>query len=283
MRAGSLRCREGARRAGPRTGPHDARAHRRGRRARCRIVASSSPAQPSTLGRRRVPEEAAYPGVVGSTAELARVPLGDDAAALAIEQHAAAGYPEDAFELVADEDDRQPELSVELEQQVVDAVAAHRVEPRRGLVEEQERRVERHGARDRGAGLHAAGELGGQLRLGALEADDAQFRPHDDRDDVTSEARPALERQGNVVADAHRTEERARLERDAVPRQAMGRPCRRLALHEDDAVLRDLESDEVPQEDALARAAPTEDGEDVAGAHLEARVLEDRLVRDADG
>ena len=48
---------------------------------------------------------------------------------------------------------------LQVQHQVVEGRRAHRVEPRGGLIEEQQRRVERQGARQGGALDHAAGEL----------------------------------------------------------------------------------------------------------------------------
>ena len=88
-----------------------------------------------------------------------------------------------------------PRLSASLRISRVERRRRDRIEARRRLVEEQDRRIERHRARDAGALLHAAGELGGQMAGERLEPDQRQLHPRDEVDRVVGQVRVHLERQ----------------------------------------------------------------------------------------
>ena len=86
-----------------------------------------------------------------------------------------------------------------------------------GLVEEHDVRVEHERAREAGALAHAARELVGHLRARRLEPDLAQ-PPHDEvLDLVLALVRVLAQREGDVVVEVHRAEQRAVLEQDAEP------------------------------------------------------------------
>src|SRR5204862_7377066 len=82
-------------------------------------------------------EERVYPRVRRLREELARRARGDDRPAVGVEEDAVVGDREDARELVRHDDHRRTEAVPELQDQIVEAAGADRVEPRRGLVEEQ--------------------------------------------------------------------------------------------------------------------------------------------------
>ena len=77
------------------------------------------------------------------------------------------------------DDDRGAEAVAQLEDQVVEELRADRVEPGRRLVEEQDLRIERHGAGQAGALLHAAADLGRVEVLEAREPDQRQLQRGD--------------------------------------------------------------------------------------------------------
>ena len=91
-----------------------------------------------------------------------------------IEIDHAVGDPEDARELMGDDDEAHAERPPEVEDQVVQAMRGDRVEPGRRLVEEQDRRVQSHRARDRGPLGHAAAD---RRRQEVLEAGEARPGP----------------------------------------------------------------------------------------------------------
>src|SRR6185295_2142069 len=100
-------------------------------------------------------------------------------------------------QLVGDEDRRHPQAVVQRQDELVELRRAHRIEARRGLVEEEQRRVERERASDAGTLLHAARDLRRQVMLEALEADEAELRADDRIDRAAVEARPFAEREGD--------------------------------------------------------------------------------------
>ena len=176
----------------------------------------------------------------------------------------AIGDAEDALELVRHEDDREPEGLRERQDQLVEIGRHHGIEAGRRLVEEDELGLERERAGDRGALLHAAGELGGELVGGAVEADELQLRARDRGDRVVREIGPLLERQRDVLADGQRAEERAGLEHDAERRKTGLEIGEAAAGDVDLAADGLLEPDQEAEQRRLAAAAAAEDREHLA-------------------
>ena len=155
------------------------------------------------------------------------------------------------------------------------------IEPGRRLVEEQERRIERQRARDAGALLHAAGELGGEMVLEAFQAHEPELRAHDDVDRLRVEVAPLAKRKRDVLGERHRPEQRARLEQHAEARrsQLLGRGR---AVDQHAAGERQVETDQVPEQRRLPAAAAAEDREHLAVGHREVEILEDHRLPVAD-
>src|SRR5258708_39909538 len=87
-----------------------------------------------------------------------------------VEQSKPVRNREDARQLVTDDDECDSQKVVQREDQLVEGGRGDRVQPSRGFIQKNDRRVECQGAGDRGALLHAAAELcreflgrGGQL------------------------------------------------------------------------------------------------------------------------
>src|SRR5882762_8860457 len=99
-------------------------------------------------------QEFTHPRIGRLRAQLPRRATRDHRAALGVEEDAIVGDREDARQLVRHHDDRRPEAVPELEDELVQAPRADRVEARRGLVEEQHLGVERDRAREAGSLLH---------------------------------------------------------------------------------------------------------------------------------
>ena len=131
------------------------------------------------LGGSSMPEipttEAGLAKLAKSLEELPGGALGDHGALLRVEEDRVAPDGEDAGQLVGDDDHGRPQAVAQLEDQLVEAARVDRVEARRGLVEEQDLGVQRHGAREPGALPHAAADLGGVEVLEAREADERQL------------------------------------------------------------------------------------------------------------
>src|SRR5262245_6932889 len=98
-----------------------------------------------------------------------------------VEHHDPIGDREDAHEIVGDDDARHAERVAELADKLVDAPCAHRIEARRGLIEEHVPRVERQGAGDGHALAHPVAELG-RVAIGEvlhMHLDEAALRLDD--------------------------------------------------------------------------------------------------------
>src|SRR5436309_4489758 len=94
----------------------------------------------------------------------------DDAARLAIQHDAVSDDREDAPQLVRDDDRRHTEAGIQGRNEIVELRGGDGIETGRGLVEEQQRRVESQRTRDPGSFLHAARELRREVVLEAVEA-----------------------------------------------------------------------------------------------------------------
>jgi hypothetical protein len=99
---------------------------------------------------------------------------------------------------------------------VVERRRRDRIETGRRLVEEQDCRIERHGARD--AGAFSASRRARRYMPGeGLEADELELHQRDEIDGVVGKVGVHLE-QPDVLEQRHRSEERARLIHHASPR-----------------------------------------------------------------
>ena len=84
-----------------------------------------------------------------------------------VEQPDVVGHRARGVDVVGDDQEGRVDLGVEVDDQLVEERRAHRVEAGVGLVEEQDLGVEHQGAGQAGPLAHAAGDLAGQLVLGA--------------------------------------------------------------------------------------------------------------------
>src|SRR5262249_28330851 len=153
--------------------------------------------------------------------------------------------------------DRGAEAGAELEDQVVEQARADRVEAGARLVEEEDLGVERHGARQPGALLHAAADLAGIVVLEAGEPDQRELERGHLADLRGPETGVGLEHEADVLRERERAPERAALVEDAEPAQQraalLGPGPREVRLLVEDLALRRLDqSDHVAQQRALA-------------------------------
>src|SRR5690606_3450557 len=81
-----------------------------------------------------------------------------------VDDHAyAIAGAEDGIQIVRDHHDGQSKLALKINQQLVERRRADRVQPGRGLIEKQQRRVERQRPGERGPLDHSPGELRWEL------------------------------------------------------------------------------------------------------------------------
>ena len=125
-------------------------------------------------------------------------------------------------------DERGAEVLAQIEDQPVQSGRRDRVEPGRGFVEQQQRRIERHRPRDAGAPRHAAGDLRRHQRGGVAQADQAELHPRHRFAALGRQVGEHLERQHDVLEQAHRAEQGAGLEHHA--HRALHVAQRRLAM-----------------------------------------------------
>ena len=138
-----------------------------------------------------------------------------------------------------------------LDEQRVDLTRGDRVETGTGLVHQQDRWVERHGARQPGPLLHSARQVRRHLVELLLEADVGELPRRAVADVGVGPVGVAAHRKGDVVADRHRIEERRVLKQEphvlARGRQLAARQRRDVTiLDEDVAAIGPYQSDDVP-------------------------------------
>src|SRR5207244_6561111 len=121
-------------------------------------------------------EEGADPRLGASVAERRGLSPRDDPARPAVQHDAVLDDREDAPQLVRDDDRRHAEAGIQGRDEVVELRGGDGIEAGRGLVQEQQRRVERQRTRDPGALLHAARDLRREGGLETLDAYQAELR-----------------------------------------------------------------------------------------------------------
>src|SRR5262249_12862198 len=125
-------------------------------------------------------QEGTYLGIVRRVAELLRVAERHLGARLGVEEDGAVADREDARELGSRPDERGAEALPQLEDRVVEAPRAERIEAGGGLAEKHPLGIERHGPRQAGAFAHPAADLGRVEILEARQPDERQL----ERDEI---------------------------------------------------------------------------------------------------
>src|SRR3954451_9736546 len=159
-------------------------------------------------------------------------------------------------DVVRDHDVGAAVLLVDLLDQLAQQRGADGVQAGVGLVEEHDVGVEHERAREAGALAHAAGELVRHLLARSLEADLPQAAHDDVLDLVLRLVRVLTQREGDVVVEVHRPEQRAVLEQDAellahVEQVVVAHARHRLAVDQDVALVGIQQADHVLDADGL--------------------------------
>ena len=118
-------------------------------------------------------------------------------------------------DVVGDDQEGRVDLRVQVDDQLVEIGDSHRVEARVRLVEEDDLRIEYERPCQPGSFPHTPGYLSGQLLLGSDQTDHVHLLEHDPLDLALSFAGVLTQREGDVVVEIHRAEQRAVLEEDA--------------------------------------------------------------------
>src|SRR6266436_6638663 len=159
-------------------------------------------------------QEGPHPRILRFGQKLLRVARSDHRLAFPVQEHRVVADGEDAGELVRHDHDGGAEAVAQIEDEVVEPPRAHRVEPRRRLVEEEDVRVECHRARQPGALRHAAADLRGVVLLETREAHERELERGQRGDLRGVDGGELLERHGHVLRQGHRAPERAALVQD---------------------------------------------------------------------
>src|SRR5581483_9169280 len=135
---------------------------------------------------------------------------------LAAKQHAdVVRHGAGDVDVVRDDQDRGVDLGVDVDQQLAQIGGANRVQTRVGLVAQDDLGVQHQRAGQSGALAHTAGDLAGELLLVTGKTDHLQLF-HDDVTDFAFLFLGVLtQREGRVVVDVHRPEQRTVLEHHA--------------------------------------------------------------------
>src|SRR6266850_601756 len=177
------------------------------------------------------------------------------------------------FDVVGDEDDGLARALPELDQLFLHGLARLRIEGTEGLVHQQHLGIDRQHARERHALLHSARQLGGVVIAEVVEVHHLQVLA-DGGVDLRARRALGLEAPADVAGHGAPGEKRELLEHHAAVRAGA---VDLLAVHPDAAAALGLdEAAEDVQEGALAAAARTDDGDELALAHAEPLDVEDR-------
>jgi hypothetical protein len=184
---------------------------------------------------------------------------------------------------VRDDHDGRVDLGVEVDEQLRDVAGAHRVEAGVRLVDEDDLRVEDQRAGETRAFAHAAGDLAGQFLLRACEADHVHLVGDDRADLGLGLLRVLAQREGDVVEEVHRAEQRAVLEEDAEEFAGFVELVLTAAhqvdtIDDDAAGVRFQQADQTFQEHGFPGAGRTEHDAHLAGRESQRDVLPDSLL-----
>src|SRR5258706_4673631 len=124
------------------------------------------------VGRGSLPgKKLAPPWVIAAVAQLFGLPRRDNAFGFLIQHYNSVRNCENAGQLMTDDHESDLQTARQAENELVQFRRSDRIQPRRWLVEKQHLRIERHGARDRRAVLHAAAQFRRHMVAEAAEAD----------------------------------------------------------------------------------------------------------------
>src|SRR4051812_48051996 len=191
-------------------------------------------------------------------------------------------------DVVGDDQEGRVDLRVQVDDQLVEVGHAHRVEAGVRLVEQDDLGVEHQRPGDAGALAHAAGDLAGQLPLGTGQADHVHLLEDDAADLGLALLGVLAQREGDVVVEVHRAEQRAVLEQHAEePAHVV-----ELALtagddvgvgHDDRPALGLEQPHQRLQEDRLAGAGRAEHHRDLTGRQRQGDIAPDVLAAEGLG
>src|ERR1017187_7625136 len=195
-------------------------------------------------------------------------------------------YRERDLEIVRDRDRRRFEPRPHLLDDLHDDVRRDRVEAGRGFVEKEDFGLQRDRAREAYAAPHPSRKLGRALVLDAGQAHELKALSHPIGDLLFRLLRVPREGKRDVLAHAHRVEERAFLKRHAELASQDVALARRhrpevLAVDLDRARIGLQEANDVLQENALADPRLSDEGERLAFLDLEIQTYEDLLFAEA--
>src|SRR5262245_22161340 len=218
---------------------------------------------------------------LGARAHLVRRPLHREPP-LAQQRHAI-GHREAQLEIVRHHHRGRLELGLERGDQLADPPRVGRIEAGGGLVVEDDARTQRDRARHADALAHAARELGGQLLLGAREADALEALAHALAHPLLRPAHVLADRVRDVLVDRERVEQRGALEHHpevAAQRHpvVLGQAAHVAAEHGDLPGVAAQQPDHVLQTDRLSRARAAEDGEGLALRDAEVEAAQHGLL-----
>src|SRR5262249_4888004 len=224
--------------------------------------------------------EEAADSIVSVVQQLLGIAPCRDGPRLHVEENTRIRDGEDARQLVGHDDDRGAQAAAKLENQLVEEPRADRVETCGRLVEEQIFGVERHGARETGALLHAAADLVRVVVLESLESDECKLERCDFANLRQGEVRVLLQRQPDVLGQRHRAPQGSALEEHPEASQH-GFPLLGGGLGEARSVVQDLalcrleQPDQVVEQGALPAPAAAHDDAHVSAVHGEVEIPHD--------
>src|SRR5258706_863291 len=200
---------------------------------------------------------------VGHRRDVRLVRRADERETGVLQERDTVGHEEGRRDVVRHEDGRRAEPFVQVGDQAVDRHRRDRVEAGRRLVVEEDVRLQGDGPRERHALLHPARERGREEpQHVAPEVDEAEHLDDARLDLCLAHLRVLAEREGDVLEDRHRVEERAALEEHSdllahAPHLLFREVGDVLAVHEDAPLVRVVEAVHLPERYGfpLARSA----------------------------
>ena len=175
----------------------------------------------------------------------------------------------------------RPRLLLKSRIRIIEFAGRYRIEPGGGLVEKDDFRIEREGAREAGALAHSPRQLRGVLLSGPFgKSDDADLERRDLIHQAQRHVVVFLQRHLDVLRDRQRTEQRAILKQHPpvlfdLPLIVITHRQSIVSENLDIARNRSVEADNGSQQHRFPRPGPADDAENFAAEHVEVETVVD--------
>ena len=216
-------------------------------------------------------------------AQVLRPTFGNDSLLALVEHNDTVGEGIDTVQFMGDNHKGHSESFAKPKDESIELGRSYRIQSRGRLIEKEHRGIKRHRSRNRGAFLHTAADLGGQVTAKALQSYQFEFHPRNDIACLNRQPGELLEGQTYVLLQCHRSKKRSALIGNAKTTQNFLSLRARsdgkiVALDENFPRDEGKQPDQMFQQSTLTTARPTQNDKNFSALHLERDILQDHVI-----